>query len=330
LIPVERRLPATIFNSAHHRYRILALLGEGGYGSVFKAIRLDAELPVAIKLINPAGPLSKPATRPTSQQQQRQLRNEITLCRTLHNANIAKLHDWGESRDGQVFAVFEYLPGQTLRERLLLHGAMGIGTAACLMGQVLAALVYLHGQGIVHCDIKPQNIMLPQGDTAAFTPRQSKLIDFGGALRLPSDREASDHGYRICSPSYSAPEQLRGAPVSQKFDIYAWGLVLLECLGGKAVITGHSQRQLVQQQISDDEIPIPAGLASHPLAALLRQVLHKDGRQRIGDTELLQRQFLQLDLAVPDDYRQGPQPQPASGFAAHDHAVTQPPPYIRA
>ena len=296
------------------------MLGTGGYGAVFKAVRLDTMQPVAIKLILPEGPSS--SARPSAQERIRQLRNEIDLGRELRNVHVAAPQDWGETGDGQPFAVFEYLPGQTLRERLLSHGAMEMSAAVFVMRQVLAALGYMHGQGIVHCDIKPHNIMLPPDGTAPSSLQPVKLIDFGSAVRLWSTPSAAAGARRICSPAYTSPEQLRGGATTRKFDIYAWGLVLLECLSGKAMVSGHSLRHIVHQQISDEEIPMPAELAGHPLAALLRQAVDKDGRRRVGDTALLERQFQGMDLAAIAATRPGT-PAPPSGAGARDHAVTR-------
>ncbi|WP_166881835.1 serine/threonine-protein kinase [Massilia mucilaginosa] len=305
--PSERRLQITTLDSARHRYRVVSLLGRGGYGSVFKAVRLETLETVAIKLINPPVPACPSRNGATPLQQIRQLRHEITLCGTLCHPNLAGLHDWGESADGQVFAVFDYVPGETLRERLLLRGGMDGRSAVSIMTQVLAALVYLHAQGVVHCDIKPHNIMLLPADPVTPALQRAKIIDFGSAVQLPVDPFRQRDARTACSPAYSAPEQLRGAIPSPSVDIYAWGLVLLECLSGQSIVSGRSMRRVIERQLSDEPIPIPVQLEGHPLGALLRQATHKNAQGRIADSAQLQRQLLLLDLAgIPDA---GPDPR---------------------
>ncbi|NHZ33336.1 serine/threonine protein kinase [Massilia sp. CCM 8692] len=325
LIPSERRLQTTTFDSARHRYRLVTLLGRGGYGAVFKALRLDTLDTVAIKLINPPDPAYPSGNGATPLQQIRHLRHEITLGAGLCHPNLAILHDWGETADGQVFAVFDYVPGETLRERLLLRGGMDGRSAVSLMAQVLAALVYLHAQGIVHCDIKPHNIMLLPADPLTPALRRAKIIDFGSAVRLPVDPFSQSGARTACSPAYSAPEQLRGAVPTPGVDIYAWGLVLLECLSGQAIVSGRSMRHIIEQQVSDELIPIPVQLAAHPLGALLRQVTHKNAQRRIGDSAQLQRQLLLIDLAGMHDVGPGLRQQAVADKC--DDAPTQSRPF---
>jgi serine/threonine protein kinase len=315
LSPSERGLQTTLFDSARHRYRIQTLLGRGGYGSVFKALRLDTLDTVAIKLINPPASAYRSGHGATPLQQTRQLRHEIALSAGLRHANLAVLLDWGETVDGQVFAVFDYVPGETLRERLLLRGGMDSRSALSLMAQVLAALVYLHAHGIVHSDITPHNIMLLPADPVAAVPERAKVIDFGSAVQLPVATYPPPGARIMCSPAYSAPELLRGAIPSPSADLYAWGLVLLECLSGQAIMSGRSMRHIIEQQISDDAIPIPARLAIHPLGTLLCQVTQKNVQCRFGDSAQMQRQLSLIDPDSIDDDRPAPRQQPLASDA---------------
>ena len=250
----------------------MALLGKGGYGLVYRALCLTTGETVAIKLVNPDAFSTSLAAQ--------LLRQEIALCATLRHPHIATLQDSGDGGHAGPFAVFEYVPGQTLHEHLLLKGPLEGTVAAELMGQLLDTLVYLHGRGVVHCDIKPKNIML--------TPSQQIcLIDFGSAT------PARQH---ICSPAYSPPEQLRGELPTSRFDLYAWGLVLLECLTGRPAITGDNLRQVIGNQHSDQPVPLQ-GFERHPLGVLLRQLLHKDASWGVTDTRWLRRRFCRLDLS---------------------------------
>jgi len=278
----------------------LSLLGRGGYGTVFKALRLDTGVTVAIKLIHPAG--APGYGRVTQEQQARRLRHEIAVCASLSHANIAALLDSGATGGGRAFAVFEYVPGETLREHLLRRGRIEARRAVPLMAQVLEALVHLHEQDIVHCDIKPQNIVLTQAGPAwPQAQPHAKLVDFGSAVRLRDSPDMANDEPGGCSPAYSAPEQLRGAAPSPGFDIYAWALVCVECLTGQAVVPGYSLQERIAWQTGSAPVPLPARLAGHALGALLRQALEKDWRRRSGDAAVLLRQLLQLGLDDLDD-----------------------------
>lgn len=278
-----------VVSIARRHYRVLELLGEGGFGQVFKArCQEDGEL-VAIKF-------------PKTDQDSRQFDDEITLYRQLAHPHLAALLDWGPH-----FAVFELLHGRTLREHLIKEGAIAAITARAPMLHVLEALTYLHEHGVVHCDVKPHNIMI--------VDEGAKLFDLGSALMMAPGTAAR----RLFSPAYSAPEQLLGTPPSTKFDLYAWGLVWLECLAGQPVFAGPNVERLYRQQIAGGEVPLPAPLIGHPLGELLRTVLHKDPRQRAGDAQQLYRQLLDINLRdIPrgvgvDAYRydQSTQPLPS-------------------
>jgi serine/threonine protein kinase len=272
---------------------VLAPLGQGGHGVVHQAVRLGGGETVAIKLVNPVArslPLSA-----------RLLRQEIALCATLLHPCIPALRDSGETAAGLPFAVFDLVPGLSLQTHLRRHGPMRPAAAAALLDPLLDALAYLHDRGVVHCDVKPGNILLtPSG--------QARLIDFGSATPAPQ---------RLCSPAYSPPEQLRGDAPTPKFDLYAWAAVLLECLGGRAEPAGGDPR--------GPDMSLP-WLDGHPLGALLRQLLREDPGRRPGDARLLRRRLRLLDLhdlSNPDDPARLTRP---SGADARDLATTQAPP----
>jgi len=235
---------------------------------VHKAVRLGTGDIVAVKQAHPAAPSIDLAAR--------LLRHEVNLYRSLCHPRIPTLQDSGEMPDGLPFAVLDYIQGMTLHDHLLLHGPMDVVATVMLMDELLGVLAYLHAVGIFHLDLKPRNIMLtPSG--------QARLIDFGSATpKAP----------RTCSPAYSSPEQLSGAPAHPAFDLYAWGLVMLACLGGQA---GRRMRPVQQRQQGRADIPMPR-LEKHPLGTLLRQVLHIDPSRRIGNARTLRRRLRRLDL----------------------------------
>ncbi|WP_034411014.1 TOMM system kinase/cyclase fusion protein [Derxia gummosa] len=275
-------------------YALLGFLGEGTSGSVHRARHLSTGQDVAIKL------LRRPADDDAAARGQRDARflRETQLCARLHHPHIVRMLDRGETAAGEHFAVFEYVDGETLRDLLLRGGPLAPAEAAELMAQVLDALVAAHGQGVVHRDLKPLNIMVTRTGARAH----AKVLDFGigtiaGEL---APAEARDAGLALGTPRYVAPEQLRGEPATARSDLYAWGLILVECLTGAPVVRGESLAQIYHQHLSPNEVPLPAALAGHPLGGLLRRVLAKNPRERVSEARELYEQLRQIPLSDLD------------------------------
>ena len=263
-------------------YDLLEELGRGSFGTVFKAVQRSTGQLVAIKA-QLADQTTNGDADPTSL---RRFDREARLCAALNHPNIVRILDQGR-RGAQVFIVFELVPGETLADLLARRGALPVTEAVSLMSQVLEALDGAHGQGVVHRDLKPENIMV----ISTGTQRHVKVLDFGiGAFTAAVGGNAtsltSSHD-TLGTPSYCAPEQLRGEPATSRSDLYSWGLVLLECLTGRRVMDGATVAQVFYRQLSAREIPLPAPLATHPLGDILRRVLAKVPRERASDARKL-------------------------------------------
>lgn len=315
-------------------YQILQLLGEGGTGSVYQARQLSTGQTVALKLLNFQGQTEGVAgSSANNANQQLQLQRqherfirETELCAQLHHAHIVRLLDRGQCANGQLFAAFEYVPGETLKQYLLRHGAMPAALAGQLMGQVLDALACAHAQGIAHRDLKPQNIMITQTGTRANV----KVLDFGIATLVPEHQQQDYRQLTLTretmgTPSYSAPEQLRGEPPTVKSDLYAWGLLFLECLTGRAVLQGMTLAEIFHKQLSPQEIALPPALIGHPLADFLRRVLQKDPQLRAAQAANLYQDFQAINLANLVGVLEGPrQEQGEAPILAATAAFTSP------
>ncbi len=206
---------------------------------------------------------------------------EMRLCARLYHPNIVRLIDSGRTDKGQLYTVFEYVPGRTLGDVLATEGALPPWEAAHLMLQVLDALGCAHKLGIIHRDLKPQNIML----TSTGVRRNALVLDFG--LGTLSDEDRREEVPRITqnrdtlgTPAYAAPEQLRGEDVTERTDLYAWGLIFLESLTGKRVVEGTRLQELIIKQLGPAPFPLPAWLAGHRLGRLLRRAMEKDHQAR--------------------------------------------------
>ena len=283
-------------------YEVQHLLGQGAYGTVVKAIQRSTGQPVAIK--------AQRLGREQSPEQRASLigrfERETLLCATLNHPAIVRIIDKGR-HDDVLIIIFEFVPGETLTEHLARRRSLPPVEAVFLMAQVLDALETAHQRGIVHRDLKPDNIMVVTAGAQSYM----KVLDFGiGAYTTdaPVDAAVLTRSQEILgTPCYGAPEQLRGEPATARSDIYAWGLVLLECLTGQRVMDGATMAQVFHKQLSATEVPLPPALATHPLGDIVRQAVAKDARHRAGDAgrlgELLRRvridDFVGLIAAEP-------------------------------
>lgn len=277
------------------RYEILHKLSEGGFGVVYKARQLTTGQPVAIKCLRPPSRGVDPNTY------LERFRREMKLCAQLHHPNIVRLIDSGAGAGELLYSVFEFIPGKDLARVLATEGRIQPREAKHIMGQVLDALSCAHALGIVHRDLKPGNIMVAH--TGAR--RNALVLDFGIAALVTAaqDREhltLTSPMDRVGTPAYAAPEQLRGKPSTAQADLYAWGLVFLECLTGVRVIDGESIPDMIYRQLDPTPVAIPSALAGHPLGELLRLVTAKDVAARQVSADQALRMLEACDVSTLD------------------------------
>jgi TOMM system kinase/cyclase fusion protein len=266
------------------QYRLERHLGAGGFGDVYQAVQEKTKQLVALKILRPR--MGKGA--PSMDRQLARFRREMRACAELHHPHIVRLIDSGETDDGLLFSVFEFVPGQTLADLLRDRGALTVESAIELMSQVLDALGAAHAQGIIHRDLKPNNIM---ASTSGLRP-QITVLDFGisaflEGMSLDDFQSLTMTREILGTPAYAAPEQLRGETPSVKSDLYAWGLVFAECILGRAVFDGPTAMEIAHRQLSAEPVVLPERLQRHRLGTLLRWVLEKDVTRRAGDAGLV-------------------------------------------
>ena len=235
-------LPERLSDALADRYRIERELGAGGMATVYLADDLKHRRKVAIKVLREDLSMSVGATR---------FLREIEIAAQLQHPNILPLLDSGEAA-GRLFYVMPYVEGQSLRQRLTREHELPVGDVVRLLIEVVDALSYAHQRGVVHRDIKPDNVML--------TGRHAVVADFGVA-RAVTQATGSDGltsmGVALGTPAYMAPEQATADPnVDQRADIYALGIVAYELLAGRPPFAAASPQQVLAAQVTTAPEPI--------------------------------------------------------------------------
>ncbi len=221
-------------------YRLLALLGKGGAGSVFKARHQRTDRVVALKVLA--------AAKTKRARIVQRFFDEVRAASSVDHPGLVKVYDFIEEEEPRRLAyAMEFVDGEPLRVRLRREGALALRTAIAVGAQISDALTALHEAGIIHRDLKPENILLV--DDGAL---RVKLLDFGVVKFLPVDRTVTDPaaepttaGTFVGTPRYMAPEQAAGAQVDHRADLFALGVMLFEMITGACPHEGDSLRDVV-------------------------------------------------------------------------------------
>lgn len=255
------------------RYAIERELGAGGMATVYLARDLRHDRPVAVKVLRPA---LAAALGP-----ERFLR-EIKIAAQLQHPNILPVHDSGEA-EGFLYYVMPYVEGESLRHKLAREGELPVAEAAKILREVVDALAYAHEHGVVHRDIKPDNVML--------SGRHAMVMDFGVAKAVSeaTGTRLTGTGMALGTPTYMAPEQAAADPhVDHRADVYAVGVLAYEMLAGRppfegtaeAIFSGHLARP--PQPVTDYRASVPPALG-----ALVMRCLEKKPADRWQSCEEL-------------------------------------------
>ncbi|MDZ7359883.1 MAG: bifunctional serine/threonine-protein kinase/formylglycine-generating enzyme family protein [candidate division KSB1 bacterium] len=203
------------------KYRLESKLGEGGMGSVFRARRLLIDDFVAIKFVRPEV-LANPEFRERFYQ-------EARAAARIKHPNVVTVYDFGETPDGMLYLVMEFLKGVSLGELLQKKGTLPVDRVIEIGLQIGEALHCMHENNVIHRDLKPDNIMLIRDDKGV---EMVKVVDFGVAKIVEANPRLTRYQARIGSPVYCSPEQYLGLAVDHRTDLYGLGIILYECLSG--------------------------------------------------------------------------------------------------
>ncbi len=260
------------------KYEVLAIMGEGGMGAVYKVRHRYLDEIQVIKTV-------RERFQADEELKVRFLR-EAKTAKRLRHPNIAEVIDYSVTREGTAFIVMEFIEGVNLREVMTRAGGVLDAQFVVEIGlQTLAALGYLHGKGFVHRDISPDNLMLSKIDGT----RVIKLIDLGIAKPLAATSNLTADGRFVGKMRYASPEQFGEREIDQRSDLYSLGVVLYELATGIAPIGGSDHRAMIAGHLTRPPRPFdetdPKGLVPTQLREVILRALRKDRADRYQTAE---------------------------------------------
>ena len=266
------------------RYDVIEEVGRGGMGKVYRAIDKNVEEEVALKILNPEVAADEKMIE--------RFRNELKLARKITHRNVCRMYDLN-AESGTQFIVMEYVPGEDLRSLIKRIGRFTTGKAIIVAKQVCEGLAEAHGLGVIHRDLKPQNIMIDKEGNA-------RIMDFGIA-RVIKAKGITDKELIVGTPEYMSPEQVEGKEVDPRSDIYSLGVILYEMVTGRLPFEGDTPFSIALKHKSEkppdprqinDQIP-------EELSRVILKCLEKDGGKRYQSADELFSALSKLEKGIP-------------------------------
>jgi eukaryotic-like serine/threonine-protein kinase len=286
------------------RYQVIEELGTGGMGRVYKVHDTKIGEKIALKLLRPEAILDRKALERFS--------NELKLARKIRHKNVCQMFDLGEA-EGTRYITMEYVRGEDLRQLIRKVGRLSPGQAVAVARQVCEGLSEAHKLGVVHRDLKPQNIMLDEDGNA-------RIMDFGIARSL-GGKGITGAGAFIGTPEYMSPEQVEGKDVDERSDLYSLGVILYEMVTGRPPFDGETALSIAHQH--KYEAPEnPQKLAAEipdSLARLILKCLEKDKTERYESARSLQQDLALIEEGLPAPEKSLPKRKPVT---TRDYTVT--------
>lgn len=294
-----------------HKYRVEALIGEGGMGRVFRARQIALDKVVVLKVLR--------ATLLSDERTVARFQREAKAASRLNHPNSISVLDFGQAEDGALFIAMEYVSGQDLHQILSREWPLGEGRVVRLVSQVLSALSDAHGAGVIHRDLKPENIMVEQRRNE---PDFVKVLDFGIAkiTDTQDDGPALTRAGFVCgTPEYMSPEQARGAQLDHRSDLYAVGVILYQLMTGLLPFESDSAVGFATKHLTEEPPPPsrrrPEARISPAMERLILRSLSKNPDDRPANAEAFKAEL----LAVDKERRRGDaaprRPQPSGVLA---------------
>ncbi len=279
------------------RYQIIEELGRGGMGKVYKVLDGEIEEKVALKLLNP----EVAGDRRTIQR----FRDELKLARKISHRNVCRMFDL--NREGRIYyIIMEYVAGEDLKSSIKRMGPLTAGKAILIAKQVCEGLAEAHRLGVVHRDLKPQNIMIDREGNA-------RIMDFGIARSLKT-KGITETGVIVGSPEYMSVEQVEAREVDQRSDIYSLGIILYEMLTGRVPFDGDTPLSIAVKHTTEtptDPREINAQIPEE-LSRVILKCMKKERQRRYQSAEQLLAELTDLEKDFPTTERILPKGRPST------------------
>ncbi len=277
------------------RYEVIEELGKGGMGKVFRVEDKKIKEEIALKLIKPEIAADKKTIERFS--------NELKFARKIAHRNVCKMYDLGEE-EGTYYITMEYVPGEDLKSFIKRSRQLTVGTAISLAKQVSEGLSEAHRLGVVHRDLKPQNVMIDKEGNA-------RIMDFGVA-RSMTGKGITGAGVMIGTPEYMSPEQVEGKDADQRSDIYSLGIIMYEMLTGRvpfeadtAFAIGVKQKSESPKDPREFNSQIP-----EDLSRVILKCLEKDKEKRFQSAGEVRSELSNIEQGIPTTERVIPRKEP--------------------
>jgi serine/threonine protein kinase/Tfp pilus assembly protein PilF len=270
------------------RYQVIEELGHGGMGKVYKVFDTDIKEKIALKLLRPEIALDKETVERFS--------NELKLARKISHRNVCRMFDLGKA-EGTTFITMEFVPGEDLKKLIRKTGQLGAGRVVSIAKQVCEGLAEAHHLGVVHRDLKPQNIMVDEDGNA-------RIMDFGIARPLRG-KGITGPGVMIGTPEYMSPEQVEGKDIDERSDVYSLGVVLFEMVTARVPFEGDTPFTIGVKHKSEKPRN-PRELNAHvpeDLSRVILRCLEKDKERRYQTAEELRAELEKVEQGLPTTER---------------------------
>ncbi|MFQ6070793.1 MAG: protein kinase, partial [Candidatus Aminicenantales bacterium] len=290
--PLKELTRGTIFAG---RYEVIEELGKGGMGRVYRVEDKKIKEEIALKLIKPEIALDKKTIERFS--------NELKMARKISHRNVCRMYGLDEEK-GTHYITMEYVPGEDLKSFIRRSRQLTLGTALSIAKQVCEGLAEAHRLGVIHRDLKPQNIMIDREGNV-------RIMDFGIARSL-KEKGITGAGVMIGTPEYMSPEQVEGKEVDQRSDIYSLGVILYEMVTGWLPFEGDTPFTIGMKHKSEKP-PDPRELNAQvpmDLSRLILKCMEKDKEKRYQSAEEVLFELINIERGMPTTEREIPERKP--------------------